>query len=227
MNPTVVRFLEVNDVRILHLITIRDQGGDPSVRDLGLLDSAMAMPRQSFGGAYVHNDIPSMAAAYAFHICKNHPFIDGNKRAAFAAMVAFLQLNGWRFTGGIDESEAAIIRTAASEWSKESLTEWVASHCREKPRLELREFFAQVTFELLSEQMQAFSLSNSNEAIQSSVNEAKVAIPALARIDQVAEEQVRTPAESKEQRESQLMFQSMSILLGAIYRIAEDMGYEW
>jgi death-on-curing protein len=73
------RFLSVDDVMTLHRIAIEDQGGDPALRDRGLLESAMAMPQQQFGGAYLHDSIPAMAAAYAFHVCKNHPFADGNK----------------------------------------------------------------------------------------------------------------------------------------------------
>ena len=76
------RFLSVDDVLVLHAIAIEDQGGDPLLRDHGLLESAVATPAQQFGGQYLHEDIPAMAAAYAFHICKNHPFADGNKRTA-------------------------------------------------------------------------------------------------------------------------------------------------
>lgn len=76
MTGPAVKFLGLSDVMQLHLIAVRDQGGDPTIRDAGLLDSALAMPRQSFGNQYVHEDIPAMAGAYAFHICKNHPFID-------------------------------------------------------------------------------------------------------------------------------------------------------
>ncbi len=74
------RFLSVDDVVTLHQIAIENQGGDSSIRDRSLLESAIAMPTQQFGGKYLHADIPAMAAAYAFHICMNHPFIDGNKR---------------------------------------------------------------------------------------------------------------------------------------------------
>ena len=84
------KFLSVEDVLTLHAIAIEDQGGDPTLRDRALLDSAVAAPQQQFGGEYLHADIPAMAAAYAFHISKNHPFLDGNKRAAIAAMIAFL-----------------------------------------------------------------------------------------------------------------------------------------
>jgi death-on-curing protein len=84
------RFLSVEEILILHGIAIEDQGGESTLRDRALLESAVAMPSQQFSGQYLHEDIPAMAAAYAFHISGNHPFVDGNKRAAIAAMIAFL-----------------------------------------------------------------------------------------------------------------------------------------
>lgn len=76
-----IRFLTAEDICRLHALAIEDQGGDNRLRDRGLLDSAIAMPRQQFSGQYLHSDIPSMAAAYTFHTCGNRPFMDGNKRA--------------------------------------------------------------------------------------------------------------------------------------------------
>ena len=73
---------------------IRRYGGAYGVRDRELLSSALAMPSTSFEGKYLHKDLYDQAAAYAFHICQNHPFIDGNKRTALAAAVVFLSLNG-------------------------------------------------------------------------------------------------------------------------------------
>jgi death-on-curing protein len=73
---------------------IRRYGGAYGVRDGELLSSALAMPRASFEGKYLHNDLYDQAAAYAFHICQNHPFIDGNKRTALATALVFLSLNG-------------------------------------------------------------------------------------------------------------------------------------
>ncbi len=126
-------FLTVHDVLTLHSIAIEDQGGDPSLRDRGLLESAVAMPAQSFGGQFVHEDIPAMAAAYAFHICKNHPFIDGNKRAATAAMIAFLSDNGWSFDATADEADPVILHLAAGGVDKASFTAWARSHMHKMP----------------------------------------------------------------------------------------------
>jgi len=69
-------------------------GGEEGIRDITLLCSAVAMPYSSFGGEFFHKDIFEMAAAYAFHICRNHPFIDGNKRTALASALVFFEMNG-------------------------------------------------------------------------------------------------------------------------------------
>jgi len=73
---------------------IRRYGGAYGVRDTNLLSSALAMPGASFEGSYLHKDLYEQAAAYAFHICQNHPFVDGNKRTALAAALVFLDVNG-------------------------------------------------------------------------------------------------------------------------------------
>jgi death-on-curing protein len=87
-------FLTVDDVLLLHEEQLKHYGGGAGIRDSALLDSAIGMPQQSFGGALVHEDLFAMAAAYAFHIAQNQPFIDGNKRTALAAALVFLDLNG-------------------------------------------------------------------------------------------------------------------------------------
>ncbi len=79
------RFLTVDEVLELHDLQIQRYGGSSGVRDKGLLESAVAMPQASFGGKYMHEGLFQMAAAYAFHIAENQPFIDGNKRTALAA----------------------------------------------------------------------------------------------------------------------------------------------
>ena len=88
------RFLTLSEV----LTILRDQiaryGGDFGVRDIGLVSSAIAVPQASFEGTRLHGDLHEMAAAYAFHLCQNHPFVDGNKRVALASALVFLNLNG-------------------------------------------------------------------------------------------------------------------------------------
>lgn len=124
------RFLTVRDVLVLHAIAIEDQGGDPTIRDIALLESAVATPAQQVGGQYLHPDIASMAAAYAFHICRNHPFVDGNKRAGVAAMIAFLADHGWEFFATANQAEPVITRLASGTLDKAEFTQWVASMVR-------------------------------------------------------------------------------------------------
>lgn len=87
-------FLEVDDVLEIHAMQLEVHGGGSGLRDLGLLESAVAQPQTWLGGGFAHEGPFAMAAAYLFHIVRNHPFVDGNKRAGMLAAVVFLDLNG-------------------------------------------------------------------------------------------------------------------------------------
>lgn len=87
-------FLSLTDAVRIHVDQIQHYGGLNGVRDFGLLESALAMPRASFGGEWLHRDRYEMAAAYAFHLCRNHPFTDGNERTGLACALVFLEFNG-------------------------------------------------------------------------------------------------------------------------------------
>ncbi|GHV84272.1 death-on-curing protein [Spirochaetia bacterium] len=91
------------------------------VRDLQLLSSAIDIPQASFDGKYLHETIPSMSAAYAFHICQNHPFIDGNKRTALASSLVFLDINGFEFNCNENKLYNEITNVAKGEIKKEEL----------------------------------------------------------------------------------------------------------
>lgn len=86
-------FLTLAEVIEVHADQIRRYGGQEGVRDFGLLESALAQPEASFGGEWLHGSLHAMAAAYAYHLCQNHPFIDGNKRTALTCALVFLDLN--------------------------------------------------------------------------------------------------------------------------------------
>ena len=86
-------FLTVEDVLGIHAEMIAEFGGEGALRDPGLLESAVAMPQQTFGSQFLHDSLFAMAAAYLFHITQNHAFVDGNKRTALAAALVFLRLN--------------------------------------------------------------------------------------------------------------------------------------
>jgi death-on-curing protein len=87
-------FLDLADVLLIHEEQLARYGGSAGLRDQGLLESAVAMPQTTFGGAFVHENLFAMAASYAFHIAENQPFVDGNKRTGVLAAVVFLELNG-------------------------------------------------------------------------------------------------------------------------------------
>jgi death-on-curing protein len=91
------RFLTMAEVCRIHDSQLDEFGGQAGVRDNGLLEAAIAMPMARFGDQFLHDDLGAMAGAYLFHISRNHCFIDGNKRAATAAAVMFLRLNGVAF----------------------------------------------------------------------------------------------------------------------------------
>jgi death-on-curing protein len=84
----------MSEVLLVAQDQVRRYGGTYGVRDPALLSSALAMPSAAFGGTYLHADLYQQAAAYAFHICQNHPFLDANKRTALASALVFLALNG-------------------------------------------------------------------------------------------------------------------------------------
>ena len=87
-------FLTLAEVLEAHADQIKRYGGQVGVRDPTLLESALAQPEASFGGEWLHKTLYDMAAAYAYHLCQNHPFVDGNKRTALACALVFLELNG-------------------------------------------------------------------------------------------------------------------------------------
>ena len=98
------------------------------VRNLGLLESALATPAATFGGAFLHPTLPEMAAAYLFHLVKNHPFLDGNKRTGLAAMLAFLGLNGLDLVAEEDHLADVVLGVAAGTTSKSVVAVFIESH---------------------------------------------------------------------------------------------------
>lgn len=118
-------FLSVDDVLQIHENTIANEGGMSGVRDTNLLESAVMMPQQQFGGNYLHEDIFAMAAAYLFHIAKNHAFFDGNKRTAALTMLIFLKTNGVEILPNPSELEQITLNVASGNLSKDRLIEWL------------------------------------------------------------------------------------------------------
>ena len=112
-------------VLAVHEEQIAEHGGTQGIRDIGLLESALARPQNL--AAYGEPDLAAMAAAYAFGIARNHPFLDGNKRTSYVVTLIFLRLNGF----DVHADEATRFETwmslAAGELTEESLTEWLRS----------------------------------------------------------------------------------------------------
>jgi death on curing protein len=120
-----VKFIPPEMVNIIHSDLINRYGGNPGLRDPKLLDSALAQPRMSVGGKYAHRSIFDKAASYGFHVCKNHPFIDGNKRLAFVLMDIFLQMNGSLLSASEEDAYSTMIELANGRLSKELLSYWL------------------------------------------------------------------------------------------------------
>jgi len=116
-----IRFLTLSEVLLIYEDQIRLYGGRYGVRDISLLSSAIYVPQATFGNEYLHETIPQMAAAYAFHICENHALIDGNKRTALAAALVFLDINGYDFDCSEDEIYEVMIAVASNKMTKEEL----------------------------------------------------------------------------------------------------------
>jgi death on curing protein len=115
-----ILFLTLAEAIEIHTDQIHRYGGQSGVRDLGLLESALAQPEASFAGKWLHGDIYEMAAAYAYHLCQNHPFVDGNKRTALTTALVFLELNGISILDPRGRLENAMIRMASGELNKEN-----------------------------------------------------------------------------------------------------------
>ena len=123
-------FLTLGEVIEIHRDQIERYGGDPGIRDLGLLQSAMATPVAGFGGRYLHTDLFEMAAAYLFHITQNHPFVDGNKRTGAVASLVFLALNDIEIDADEEEFEKTVIGVAEEKIDKAAVAEFFRNNSR-------------------------------------------------------------------------------------------------
>src|SRR5262245_390080 len=103
-------FLTLDEAIEIHRDQIARHGGSEGIRDLGLLNSALAMPMATFGGQFLHSDLYEIAAAYLFHLVKNHPFLDGNKRVGAVAANVFLFMNDVRFEPDQDKYTDLVLR---------------------------------------------------------------------------------------------------------------------
>jgi death-on-curing protein len=123
-----IHFVPEEIVLTIHTDLLQRYGGETGIRDKNLLESALAQPKMTIGGKYIHKTIFDKAAAYGFHTCMNHPFVDGNKRIAFVLMDIFLQKNGWEMTANEEESYTMMMTLASGKLSKAQLSSWIKEH---------------------------------------------------------------------------------------------------
>lgn len=121
-------FLSLDEVLALHADQIARYGGSPGVRDLALLESALAAPRATFGREWLHPTLPEMAAAYLFHVVRNHPFVDGNKRSGLVTAIAFLGLNDLWLDAEEDELVALVTGVAEGRLGKAEAAVFLKAH---------------------------------------------------------------------------------------------------
>lgn len=119
-------WLTRRELESIHAGQIAEHGGEAGIRDGLLLESALARPRNLY--EYEDADVFHLAAAYAFGICKNHPFIDGNKRTALMSAYSFLQVNGFELDASEPEAAGTILRLAEGQLSEAELAEWLQAN---------------------------------------------------------------------------------------------------
>lgn len=120
-----MKFINIFQALELHRQLLDEFGGIAGVRDFGAFESALAQPEMTFGGEDLYPTLIEKASALAYSLCKNHPFIDGNKRVAHGAMEIFLVLNGFEIKATIDEQEKLFLDLAGSRLTREGLVNWL------------------------------------------------------------------------------------------------------
>jgi death-on-curing protein len=125
------QFLTLDEVLAIHADQVERYGGSRGLRDLGLLESAVAVPRATFGRQLLHPTLEEMAAAHLFHLVQDHPFVDGNKRVGLGAALAFLGLNGRRLVATEDEVVDLVLSVASGPRSKAEVAVFLRRHVQD------------------------------------------------------------------------------------------------
>ena len=123
-----MRYLTLGEVVELHRLVLAASGGATGIRDLGALESAVAQPRASFGGSDLHPTLIEKTGALGFALAQGHPFVDGNKRVAHAAMATLLLLNNADIAATVDEQEQLMLNLASGRLSRSDLVAWLREH---------------------------------------------------------------------------------------------------
>ena len=124
------RWISKQALLLLHAESLAEHGGGEGIRDEGLLDSALARPLNvlAYANPAAPPDIAALAASYGIGLAKNHPFVDGNKRAAFLAVGLFLYLNGYRLQASQGQATLTMLAVAAGDLSEEAFAAWLRAH---------------------------------------------------------------------------------------------------
>ena len=125
-------FLTTSEIIKYHQLLTRQFGGEDGARSHDLLESAIAMPSATFDGRYLHPTIPDMAAAYLYHLVKNHPFVDGNKRVGTMAAILFLSLNNYYLDATDEEFTKLVLQVAAGEKTLRGISFFFHRHAHPK-----------------------------------------------------------------------------------------------
>ncbi|MEM4204872.1 MAG: type II toxin-antitoxin system death-on-curing family toxin [Candidatus Methanomethylicaceae archaeon] len=123
-----MRYLTLHELLEIYQHVMQQSGGLVGIRDLGALESAIAQPRMTFSGAELYPTVVEKAASLGFSLIQNHPFVDGNKRTAHAAMETFLVLNGYEIRATADEQESVILQVASGRMNRDEFVRWLNAH---------------------------------------------------------------------------------------------------
>lgn len=128
-----MRYLTIRELLELHARVIAQTGRSEGLRDPAALESSLAQPLQTFGGQDLYPSVAQKAAALGFFLCGNHPFVDGNKRVAHAALEVLLVLNGFELVADVDEQERVMLRLASGALDRDEFSDWVVRHTQKRP----------------------------------------------------------------------------------------------
>lgn len=127
-----MKYLSVKDVLLLHNMAVDESGGSHGLRDLGLLESAVARPQASFGGQDLYPNIFFKSAALIHGLLRNHPFVDGNKRTSMFSAMTFLEINGYQFDARQKEVVNFTLKVENEKLEVEEIAKWLKIHTKKK-----------------------------------------------------------------------------------------------
>lgn len=123
-----MEYLSFKDVHYIYATVMKRSGGSFGIRDEGAIHSSLAQPQMTFGSQELYPTLAEKASALCYSLISNHPFLDGNKRAGHAVMIAFLKRNGHNLIANVDEQERVILKLAKGDMERSEFTEWIQQH---------------------------------------------------------------------------------------------------